>query len=121
MPKREYRQDKLSKLAELCLRMANVIDRHGENGDYEFANEIGLGYLALSGYLRDGVKAIADMQMDYSDAVSMKNLAELSENEAREYLKDIFGEEDVDSLNETYKARIKEFVQSLFNEMDGDE
>ena len=121
MPKREYRPDKLSRLAELCLRIANVIDRHGEKNDYEFSDEVGLGYLALSGYLRDGVKAIADMQMDYSEAVSMKNLAELSENEAREYLKDIFGEEDVDSLNETYKARIKEFAQSLFAEMEVDE
>ena len=121
MPKREYRPDKLSRLAEICLRMANVIDRHGENGDYEFADEVGMGYLALSGYLRDGVKAIADMQMNYSEAVSQKNLAELSESGAREYLKDIFGDEDVDSLNETYKARIKEFVQSLFDEIEVEE
>lgn len=108
--------NKLTSLVGILMKMACIIDRHGENGDSQFADEIGMGYLALSSYLRDGVKAIVDMQMEYSEAIANKQIAELSEQYARNYLKEIFGDEDIDSINERYKLKIKEFVQSLFNE-----
>lgn len=108
--------DYLNKLAELSLKIANIIDRHGENGDFAFAYEIGLGYLALSGYLRAGVKAIADIQMDYSNAISAKHLAKSSESEMRNFLTDIFGDEEPESLNDEYKQKIKDFVKGLLQE-----
>lgn len=106
--------DYLNKLAELSLRMANVIDRRAENGDDSFPSEVGYGYLALSGYLRNGVKAIADIQNAYSNAVEMRKLAEQSERDARAFLVEIFGDEEVDSLKDEYKEKIKNFVAGIF-------
>lgn len=108
--------DYLNKLADLSLRMANIIDRHGENGDFSFADEVGLGYLALSGYLRAGVKAIADIQMDYSNARSKQKLAKQSEENTREFLADIFGDEEPESLSDEHKQKIKDFVAEISKE-----
>lgn len=107
--------DYLNRLAELSLRIANLIDRRAENGDDSFPSELGYGYLALSGYLRDGVKAIADIQNAYSNAVEMRKLAEQSEHDARAFLVEIFGDEDVDSLNDEYKEKIRNFVAGIFS------
>ena len=110
--------DYLCKLAELSLEIANIVDRHGENGDFGFADEMGLGYRALSQYLRRGVKEIIDIQEAYSNAKEKAELAETSERDARDFLKDIFGDEDVDSLSEEYKSQIKDFVSGLFEDFD---
>lgn len=112
----KWKRDSLCKLAELSLRLANIIDRKGEQGEMEIADEMGYGYLALSGCLRDGVKAIADIQSDYSKAKSEKELAEISERDARDFLEDIFGDREVDSLNGKAKEEIKDFVEHLFGD-----
>ena len=108
--------DYLCKLSDICLRIANIVDRQGENGSFSLADELGFGYLALSGYLRSGVKAIADMQMDYSNAKSQKQLAEIGEQEMRDFLTDIFGDEEIESINEADKEKIRQFVQELEKE-----
>ena len=108
--------DYLCKLSDICLRIANIVDRQGENGSFSLADELGFGYLALSGYLRSGVKAIADMQMDYSNAKSQKQLAEICEQEMRDFLTDIFGDEEIESINEADKEKIRQFVQELEKE-----
>lgn len=110
--------DYLTKLAELSLRMANIIDRNGENENFAFADEVGLGYLALSGYLRAGAKAIADIQMDYSNAKSKQKLSESSESQMREFLTDIFGDEESETLNDEYKQKIRNFVKELLKSED---
>ena len=110
--------DYLCKLAELSLKIANIVDRHGENRDFAFADEIGLGYRALSQYLRQGVKAIIDIQEAYSNAKERTELAELSERDSRDFLKDIFGDEEVDSLNDEYKSKIRAFVSGLLDDDD---
>lgn len=79
-----------------------------------------LGYRALSQYLRQGVKAIIDMQDAYANAKKEMNLATSSEQEARNFLKDIFGDEDIDSISDENKAKIKEFVSTLFCDDDDD-
>lgn len=114
------KRDDLAKLSEICLRIANIADRNGESGEFELCDELGLGYLALSSYLRAGVKAIADIQNDLANARESAHLARVSEESMREFLADIFGDEEPETLNEEYKKRIREFVQGLLKEMDGD-
>lgn len=112
------KRDYLCELANLALKIANIVDRHGENGDFSFADELGLGYRALSQYLRQGVKAIIDIQENYSNAKERMNLSESSEREARDFLKDIFGDEDVDSLPEEQKVKIRDYVSGLLEDLD---
>lgn len=114
-------RDDLARLAEISLQMASIVDRKGESGKHEYLNELGYGYLALSGYLRAGVKAIADIQMDLANARSDAHLARVGEESMREFLADIFGDEEPETLNEEYKNRIREFVQGLLKEMDDDD
>jgi len=109
----KYKRDELCKLAELCLRIANYADRHGEKEDTAMCDELGLGYLALSGHLRAGVKAIADIQLDYSNAISKANLAKIGEESARDFLKYIFGDREIETINEADKERIKAFVGEI--------
>jgi len=50
--------DKVNQLAEICLNLANYIDREGEKDLFTpIADHLHMGYRALSSYLRDGVKA----------------------------------------------------------------
>ena len=114
------KRDDLARLAEISLRIASITDRKGETGERSYLDELGLGYLALSSYLRAGVKAIADIQNDLANARENAHLARVSEESMREFLTDIFGDEEPETLNEEYKKRIREFVQGLLKEMDGD-
>lgn len=115
------KRDDLARLSEICLRIASIADRNGESGEFELCDELGLGYLALSSYLRAGVKAIADIQNDLANARESAHLARVSEESMREFLTDIFGDEEPETLNEEYKNRIREFVQGLLKEMDDDD
>lgn len=63
--------------------------------------------------LRKGIKAIMDMQMEINALKDDLKFARISEESARKFLREIFGDEDVDALSDEYKAKIKEFVQSL--------
>ena len=115
------KRDDLAKLSEICLRIANIVDRNGEPGEFELCDELGLGYLALSGYLRAGVKAIIDIQNDLANARADREYARISEQSMREFIVDIFGDEEPETLNDEYKKRIRDFVGELLKEMDGDE
>ena len=116
----ELKQDYLCKLAELSLKIANIVDRQGENDDFRLADSLGLGYRALSSYLRQGVKAISEIQERYSIAHEKTKLAEISERDARNFLIDIFGDEDIDSVSDESKAKIKEFISTLLYDDDDD-
>ena len=114
------KRDDLARLSEICLRIANIADRNGESGEFELCDELGLGYLALSGYLRAGVKAIIDIQNDLANARADREYARISEQSMREFIVDIFGDEEPETLNDEYKKRIRDFVGELLKEMDGD-
>ena len=115
------KRDDLARLAEISLKIASITDRKGESGETEYLDGLGLGYLALSNYLRAGVKAIADIQNDLAIARSDAHLAKVSEKSMRDFLTDIFGDEEPETLNEEYKKRIRGFVQGLLKEMDDGE
>lgn len=115
------KRDDLARLAEISLQIASIVDRKGESGEQEYLDELGYGYLALSSYLRAGVKAIADIQNDLASARSNAHLARVSEEAMRDFLTDIFGDEEPETLNEEYKSRIRDFVQELLKEMDDGE
>ena len=67
------KQDYLCKLAEISLNIANVVDRQGANDDCSLADSLGMGYRALSSYLRQGVKAIVDIQERCTGAFESSN------------------------------------------------
>lgn len=114
------KSDRLNKLVEISLRIANYVDEHGRNGDTDLGDELGLGYRALSSYLRAGAKSIIDIQADYQLAIEKKELAEIGEQEMRDFLTEIFGDEESETLNDEYKRKIKEFVGALLKNGDSE-
>lgn len=111
------KKDDLNKMLGIVLRMADIVDRHGENDEECYIlEELGYGYLALSGYLREGVKSAIDIQKKYSSLKNRLNYTEESEKDARDFLEDIFGDREPDTLNEEHKEKIREFVRNVFDD-----
>lgn len=112
-------KDNLSRLAEITLHMASVIERDGENGDYAFPRKLGCGHLALTRYMREGIKALIDLQNEVAELKSKLWYREESEKYMREFLRDIFGREDADEfLNDEEKQKIKDLAASFCDKED---
>lgn len=99
-----------------ALDVANIVDEKGEAGEEIIIPGLGVGYRVLSSYFRQGVKEVIDLQAKYHSAVESKNLAEIGDKEAHDFLEDVFGDREPYTINEEDKKRIKAFVQQI---MDG--
>lgn len=99
-------------LVKICLDLANIVDRNGEDG-VGYLKDLKLGHRALSVSLRRGVKAIVDLQEDYSKAIEYREYAEIGEKEAKDFLKEIFGDDEIFTINDEDKNKITEFVRQL--------
>lgn len=113
----------ITRFQQLCLQMAEINDRaveaQGEYGfDGPFNKECGLGYLAFSGILRAGVRATIDLQEELSEARSQERLAKADARSARDFVEDLFGDREAETLNDAYKERIRECVRQINAEID---
>lgn len=102
----------INNLIKICLDIANIADRKGEEGN-AYLEDLGLGYRALSISLRQGAKAVIDLQDDYSKALEHRRYAETGEKEARNFLQEVFGDGEIDTINENDKQKIKDFVKDI--------
>ena len=107
-------------MLKICLDIADYYDNKGDT-DKDFLNdeltrEIGLGYKALTNYLRKGVQEAITLQSNYHSAYAQKNYQKAVCESQKDYLLDVFGDEEPYSINDKDKQRIKEFVQSIFAE-----
>lgn len=108
--------DPINRVIKIMLDLADLADEKQES---PFDKELGLGYRALSGYLRQGVKAIIDLKTSrYNFIESYENSKEnLKDNE--DLLIDIFGTKDITDyqLTDEEKARIKAVVNEIIKEV----
>ena len=121
MVSEDYYDRRLGRFLQLCLQMAEINDRQAEendNGHGDFSRPLSMGYLAFSGYMRDGVMRVISLQDTVSRLKSKAQIAESSEESARDFLEEVFGDRDPESINDKDKERIKVFVQSIFAEWD---
>lgn len=109
-------------MLKICLNIADYYDNKGDTDedflDDELTEELGLGYRALTNYLRKGVQEVISLQMNYHSACQQRNFEKSIQESQKEYLLDVFGDEEPYSINDKDKQRIKEFVQSIFAEWD---
>lgn len=115
----------LNNMLKICLNIADYYDNKG-NEDEDFLDdgltkELGLGYRALTNYLRKGVQEVISLQMNYHNACFERNYEKSIQESQKEYLLDVFGDEEPYSINDKDKQRIKEFVHSIFAEWDKDQ
>lgn len=112
----------LNNMLKTCLNIADYYDNKGDT-DYDFfddelTKELGLGYRALTNYLRKGVQEVISLQMNYHTACEQRNAEKFIQEAQKDFLLDVFGDEEPYSINDKDKQRIKEFVQSIFKEWD---
>ena len=105
----------LNSLASLVLNIANHVDEKGLDGE-RFCEELGMGYRVISGRLRRGVMAISQIQECNSTYREKEQYERSSAEEAVKFLEEIFGDRDIDSMNENDKVRLKEFVKNIYEE-----
>lgn len=116
------KRNDINRLLKVCLDIAEWVDDKSDTDKNwyggELCDDIGLGCRALSGYLRSGIRAVMELQEKYHRANERRNLAEISEKEMRDFLQDVFGDEEPHTINDKDKARIRDFVQNLMKEWD---
>ena len=115
------RKSNISRFLQVCIDIAELADETGENDTYnsvDLMKELGLGYRALSGYLRQGIKEVIDLQNSLHAARSRQKLAEIGEREAHDFLEEVFGDREPYTINGKDKERIKAFVKSIMDEWD---
>lgn len=114
--------DYVNNFIKICLDIANYYDEKGnDNPDYlgdEMTKKIGLGYKALSNYLRKGTREVITLQENYYSTCYRLKYEESIAVEQQEYLEDVFGDSEPYGINDKDKQRIKEFVQSIKKEWD---
>lgn len=110
----------LNNMLKICLNIADYYDNKGDkDNDFlkdELTDEMGLGYRALSSYLRKGVQEVISLQSNYHSACHQRNFEKSLRESKEEFLFEVFGDEEPESINDKDKQRIKEFVQSIFKE-----
>ena len=108
---------KLNRFLQVCLDIAEWYDRKGDENHNFFGDEmtraIGLGYKAMTGYLRTGVKKVIELQGKYHAANDKAHYAKSNEQDMRDFLIEIFGEEEPETLNDEIKAKIKNAVHEI--------
>lgn len=112
----------INNFLKIALNIADYYDNKGNNGEDflndEMTKEIGLGYRALTSYLRKGVQEVITLQSNYHSACEQRNYEKSLREGKEEFLLEVFGDEEPESINNKDKQRIKEFVQSIFAEWD---
>lgn len=115
----------LNNMLKICLNIADYYDNKGDKDDDflddELTKEIGLGYRALTNYLRKGVQEVISLQTNYHNACQQRNFEKSIQESQKDFLLDVFGDEEPYSINDKDKQRIKEFVQSIFKEWEQNE
>lgn len=109
----------INNMLKICLNIADLIDEWGHEqnlAERTVTDALGLGYRALSSYLRQGAKAVIDLQAKYRDAIERRDYAEMAKKGAEDFLADVFGDPDIDSINEEDKKRIRELCRQIAEE-----
>jgi hypothetical protein len=76
----------LNRFLKICLDIADYYDKEGEKKypvlEDSMLRELGMGYRALSGYLRNGVTEVIELQNDFHHTVCLYK-AEKKESEGK--------------------------------------
>lgn len=76
----------LNRFIKICLDIAEYYDTKGEENEHflndDMTRKLGLGYRALSGYMREGVKEIINLQGNYHTVKEQLHYAQEWDKEA---------------------------------------
>ena len=100
-------KDNLHRFLAICLDIAEYYDGKAENNGYflddDMLKQLGLGYRALSGYLRDGVKEVIELE-DSKHTLKEYNHSTKFDVEAVQKIEELL-DPDIDSKEAIQKIR----------------
>lgn len=106
----------INRLVKIILDIADVVDEKGENGETTYIKELSLGYRALSGYLRQGAKAVIELQESNRNAKDKLEYKNAEIEELKQVSGKIFGDIDLDYFSDEEIEKIKAFITKLIKE-----
>lgn len=109
----ETKYVKLYRFIAECLRLADLADERKET---PFADELKTGCAAFSGIMRQGVKEIIELKQNLYAARERAEAAKISEEAARNFLEECFGDREIDDINEKDKERILALCREIKRE-----
>lgn len=118
-----WKKNPINNLIKICLDIAEYYDTKGnENEQYwgdEMCDTIGLGYRALTGYLREGVKEVISLQSSYHTATERLNYEKGVQKDNEKFMEELFGRKDAaDFYSDEEKARIRALAEQITAEVD---
>lgn len=113
---------KINRFLQICLDIAEWYDKKGEEdngwqGD-EMTGGIGLGYKAMTSYLRNGVQEVVKLQDKYHTTKERQRWAEASIKSKAEFLMELFGEEDPEEFSDKVKSRFRKAAREAIDEQE---
>lgn len=114
------RKDKIARMLEVSYLIVETL-----NADKEMQSksleQFGLGYMAVTHYLREGMKAVIEMQGELESTRANYEFAKMAREDAYKLLERVFGERDADTYTDKYVDAIKELVARLDKEAEESE
>ena len=115
------RRDFTPELIEICLKTANIVDERqgfydGSPYPVPYSESLRLGSRAYTHYLREGAKSVIDLQRKYYMALEREKLARIGEETSQNFLEDIFGDRDVETVPDEYKEKFKALLKKMDDE-----
>lgn len=109
-----YRMDnRLGDFIGLCYKIADYIDDCGENEDRFTKDAFGLGYKTASDRIRNGIVSVIELGKECRRQRDRARYAKVQEEAIRDFLTDIFGDEEIYCVNDEIKAAIKKAAQEI--------
>lgn len=113
---------KINRFLQVCLDIAEWHDKKGEEDrDWqggEMTEGIGLGYKAMTSYLRNGVQEVVKLQDKYHTTKERQLWVESNAKSKIEFLAELFGEEDPEEFSDKVKIKFRQAAREAIDEQE---
>lgn len=104
---------RLGDFIALCYKISEYIDDCGENGDHFTLDAFGLGYKAASDRIRNGIIAVIELSRECRYEREHAKLAKIGKEEMRDFMVEIFEDEEIYTVNDEIKESIKKAARDI--------
>lgn len=104
---------RLGEFIALCYKISEYIDDCGENDNHFTLDAFGLGYKAASDRIRNGIIAVIELSRECRYERERAKLAKMGEKEIRDFMVEIFGDEEIHTVNDEIKESIKKAARDI--------
>lgn len=101
----------LTRLSDICMELMDAAIENKES-----PNGLRMGYLAFTAHIAQGIRAIAEIKNEYANKKFQYELEKKDNEELRELMASVFGDESFDSIADDVKEDILEYSKKKIKE-----